>query len=88
MKVESLAILFITICIFLSFYFAFLSFQTIDDALKKQLVTFAASSLLAGGMILACMTIYLGFKKAFSHLKDQLGRSKGASKITKSKFVV
>ena len=75
MKVESLVIIFVTICIFLSLYFAFLSFQTIDDVLKKQLVTLAAMSLLTGGIILACMTIYLGIKKVFAHVKDQIRSS-------------
>jgi len=75
LKVESIAVTVVTICIFLSFYFAFLSFQSIDDVLKKQLVTFAVSSLITGGIILACMTIYLGIKKAFSRLKEQIRSS-------------
>jgi hypothetical protein len=48
MKVESIAVVILTICIFLSFYFAFLSFQEIDVAVKKQLLTFTAYSLIAG----------------------------------------
>jgi len=63
--VESITVVIITICIFLSFYFTFLSFQTIDDALKKQLVTLAASSLITGVVIFACLTIYLGIKRLF-----------------------
>jgi len=56
----------LAVCIFLSFYFAFLSFQAVDDAVKKQLVMLAASSLITGVMILTCLTVYLGIKKAFS----------------------
>jgi hypothetical protein len=72
LKVESITVVILTICIFLSFYFTFLSFQTIDDALKKQLVTLAASSLITGVILLACITISLGIKKAFSRIEDQL----------------
>jgi len=70
--VESITVVFLVICIFLSFYFTFLSFQTIDDALKKQLVTLAAYSLITGVIILACLTISFGIKKAFSRIEDQL----------------
>jgi hypothetical protein len=70
--VESIIVVILAICIFLSFYFTFLSFQTVDDALKKQLVTLAASSLITGVIILACITISFGIKKAFSRIEDQL----------------
>jgi hypothetical protein len=40
--------------------------------LKKQLVTFAAFSLITGVIMLACMTIYLGIKKTISRAEDQL----------------
>jgi TRAP-type C4-dicarboxylate transport system permease small subunit len=70
--VESITVVILAICIFLSFYFTFLSFQTVDDALKKQLVTLAASSLITGVIMLACITISLGIKKAFSRIEDQL----------------
>ena len=72
LKVESITVVILAICIFLSFYFTFLSFQTVDDALKKQLVTLAASSLITGVIMLACITISLGIKKAFSRIEDQL----------------
>ena len=72
LKVESITVVILTICIFLSFYFTFLSFQTVDDALKKQLVTLAAYSLITGVILLACITISLGIKKAFSRIEDQL----------------
>jgi hypothetical protein len=49
-----------------------LSFQTIDDALKKQFVVLAASSLITGVVIFACMTIYLGIKRALPCIEDQL----------------
>jgi len=72
LKVESIIVVIIAICIFLSFYFTFLSFQTVDDALKKQLVTLAASSIITGVILLACITISFGIKKAFSRIEDQL----------------
>jgi len=72
LKVESITVVILAICIFLSFYFTFLSFQTVDDALKKQLVTLAASSLITGVIMLACITISLGIKKAFPRVADEL----------------
>ncbi|NWG11473.1 hypothetical protein HXY33_07000 [Candidatus Bathyarchaeota archaeon] len=72
MKVESITIMVLALCIFLSFYFTYLSFQTMDDTFKKQLVVLAASSLIAGVVLFACMTIYLGIRRAFSRFEDQL----------------
>ena len=71
LKVESVTVVVLAICILLSFYFAFLSFQVVDDALKKQLVTLAAYSIITGIIIFACLTIYLGIKRAFSGVEDQ-----------------
>jgi len=72
LKVESIIVVILAICIFLSFYFTFLSFQTVDDALKKQLVTLAASSIITGVIIFACLMIHLGIKKAFSRVEYHL----------------
>ena len=72
LKVESITVAILAICIFLSFYFTFLSFQTVDDALKKQLVTLAAYSIISGVVILAILMIHVGIKKAFSRVNDQL----------------
>jgi len=72
LKVESAAVVLFAISIFLSFYFTFLSFQAIDDVLKKHFVTFAAYSLITGVIILASLLIHLGIKKAFSRVGDQL----------------
>jgi hypothetical protein len=69
--VESIIVVILAICIFLSFYFTFLSFQTVDDALKKQLVTLAASSLITGVTILASLMIHLGIKKAFPRVESE-----------------
>jgi TRAP-type C4-dicarboxylate transport system permease small subunit len=72
LKVESIIVVILAICIFLSFYFTFLSFQTVDDALKKEFVTLAASSLITGVIILACLTISFWINKAFSRIEYQL----------------
>jgi len=74
--VESAVLAACTVCIFFSFYFAFLSFQLVDDALKKESVTFAAYSLITGVVLLACLIVYLGIKKAF--LKNVESRLEGA----------
>jgi len=70
--VESIIVVILAICIFLSFYFTFLSFQTVDDALKKEFVTLAASSLITGVIILTCLTISFWIEKAFSRIEYQL----------------
>jgi FtsH-binding integral membrane protein len=79
LKVESIAVVTLMICIFLSFYFAYLSIQEIDDTLKKQLVTFAAYTLITGIVIMACMTIYIGLKRAFPKMESRLKRSEEPS---------
>ena len=73
MKIESVVIIALTICIFMSFYLTFLSFQTVDDTLRKQIMTLAASSLITGVIVFATMTVYLGIKKTISRVEDQLG---------------
>jgi len=77
--VESITVAILTICIFLSFYFIFLSLQTVDDALKKQLVTLAAYSLITGVIMLACITISLGIKKALPRVESKLRSRKEPS---------
>lgn len=65
MKVESGAVVTLAVCISLSFYFSFLAFQSNDDAFKKQFVTFAATSVVASVVIVTCLIVYLGIRKAF-----------------------
>ena len=72
LRVESITVVILTICVFLSFYFAFLSLQTVDDALKKQLVTLAAYTLITGVIMFACLTISFVIKKAFPKMEAQL----------------
>jgi hypothetical protein len=70
--VESAAIAILTICIFLTFYFSFLSLQSIDETIKKQLVTLAIYSILTGIIILTSLIIHLGIKKALTPIETQL----------------
>jgi len=51
----------------------------VDDALKKQLVTLAAYSLITGVIMLACITISLGIKKAFPRVDSKLRSRKEPS---------
>jgi len=51
----------------------------VDDALKKQLVTLAAYSLITGVIMLACITISLGIKKAFPRVDNKLRSRKEPS---------
>jgi len=67
------------ICISLSFYLAFLSFQTLDETLSKQHVAFAASFLITGITIFVALTAHLGIKKAFSRTKDIVNTQNRAS---------
>jgi uncharacterized membrane protein len=68
-KIEATTLIFIVICISLSFYLAFLSFQTLDENLSKQLVAFAASFLITGITIFVALTVHLAMNKAFSRTK-------------------
>ena len=79
MKVESAAIAILTLCIFLTFYFSFLSLQSIDETIKKQLVTLAIYSILTGIIILTSLIIHLGIKKALTPIETQLRSQKRTS---------
>ena len=79
MKVESAAIAILTLCIFLTFYFSFLSLQSIDETIKKQLVTLAIYSILTGIIILTSLIIHLGIKKALTSIETQLRSQKRTS---------
>jgi len=68
-KIEAVTLFFIVICISLSFYLAFLSFQTLDGTLRKQLVTFSASFLITGIAVFTALAVHLGIKKAFSRIE-------------------
>jgi hypothetical protein len=50
------------VCMSLSFCFAFLSFEAVDDALRWQLATLAASSLVAGIIVLTFLVVHLRMK--------------------------
>lgn len=78
MKVESVVVAVLMICIFLSFYFTFLSFQTVDADIKRQILVLAVLSLVAGVVMMASLTIYLGVKRIFPRIDDQL-KSNAAS---------
>jgi len=77
--VESAAIAILTLCIFLTFYFSFLSLQSIDETIKKQLVTLAIYSILTGIIILTSLIIHLGIKKALTSIETQLRSQKRTS---------
>ena len=65
MKVESAAVATLAACVFLAFYFAYLSFQSSDKAFREQLVFFAASAVVTAVVIVACLIVYLGFRQVF-----------------------
>jgi len=69
-KVESIAVIVLAICAFLSFYFSFLSFQIGDETSKKQTIALAVSSLVASVTIFAGLIIYLVIKKSFSAVSN------------------
>ncbi len=62
---ESAIVVTVSVCIFLAFYFAFLSINAFDKGWKEQFVILAAVSLLAGLVIFICLTIYWGIQKVF-----------------------
>jgi TRAP-type C4-dicarboxylate transport system permease small subunit len=65
LKAESTIIVAVSICIFLTFYFTYLSLQAFNDTLKKQFILLALSSLLTGAIIFGCLVIYLGIRRIF-----------------------
>jgi hypothetical protein len=65
LTVESIAVVVLAVCLFLSFYFAFLAFQMVDVASKRECAALAVSSLVASVTIFACLMIYLPLKRVF-----------------------
>jgi hypothetical protein len=65
LKMESIAIVILSVCVFLSFYFAFLTFQMVDETSKREFMALAVSFLVAGVTIFVCLMIYLPLKRAF-----------------------
>lgn len=62
MKVEFVGVIVRAVCTSVSFCFAFLSLSAIDDALRRQLATLSASSLIVGLIVLASLIAYLRVK--------------------------
>jgi len=85
-KIEAVTLIFIVICISLSFYLAFLSFQTLNETLSKQLVAIAASFLIAGIAIFVALTVHVGIKKAFSRVGDVVKSESRASTSKKAEL--
>jgi NADH:ubiquinone oxidoreductase subunit 6 (subunit J) len=79
LKIESASVVVLATCIFLTFYFTLLSFQTAEEAVRRQLVTLAAYTLISGAVILAIVIVHVGIKKALSHVGEQLKRTKEPS---------
>jgi len=69
LKAESLTVTTLLVCLFLSFYFSFLSFQTTNEDIKKQLVVVAASSIITGAALFAVFLVYIGLRKAFGRVE-------------------
>jgi len=65
LRAESAIVVAVAVCIFLAFYFSYLSLQAFDDAIKRQFILLALSSLLTGAVIFGCLAIYIGIKKIF-----------------------
>jgi len=74
LKAESAIIITITICVSAALYFAYLSLQQQSDTLQKQFTTFAVYSIVAGAVLLTCLIVYAGVKKAMSGVSAQLDR--------------
>ncbi|MBS7620918.1 hypothetical protein KEJ32_02195 [Candidatus Bathyarchaeota archaeon] len=65
MKAESAIVIAVAVCIFLTFYFSYLSLQALEETIKKQFVLLALLSLVTGAIVFGCLVIYLGIKKIF-----------------------
>jgi hypothetical protein len=62
LKVEMVGVIVRVVCMSLSFFFAFLSFQVVDEALRRQLAILAASPLVIGIVVLTSLVAYLRAK--------------------------
>ena len=63
MKFETAVTIVIMVCIFMSFYFAFLSLQAADTATKLPFVALAASCLITGTVMFLCWMAHAGINK-------------------------
>lgn len=81
LKLEAAILIVIGVCVFLSFYFAFLSFCTIDDFIKKQFVAISIYSLIAAVVIFASLIMHLSIKKVLPAVEEQLTESEDAQKF-------
>jgi hypothetical protein len=62
-KFETAVTIVIMVCIFMSFYFAFLSLQAADTATKLPFVALAASCLITGTVMFLCWMAHAGINK-------------------------
>jgi hypothetical protein len=73
-NIEAVTLTSIAVCISMSFYLAFLSFQTLNESWRRQLVISAIFFLMAGASIFAALTIHLGIKRAILRRQTALER--------------
>gem|GEM_PF-2034115 len=66
MKVESVILVIVAICVFLTFYFSLLSFTSPEDIWRKQFINLAVYSLITGITVFACLLSYMVVKKVFA----------------------
>ncbi len=65
LKLGSLIGIFLTVCIFLTFYFVFLAFQYDDGDMRVKFMTFATTSLIVGVTVSVCLVVFLTMRKLF-----------------------
>ncbi|MCS7114533.1 MAG: hypothetical protein RMJ15_00515 [Nitrososphaerota archaeon] len=76
MRIESAIAAAIATCLFLTFYFSLLPYQTLDEAAKVQFLTLSTLFLAAGIILFFCLIFYHSIKRALSNNKLRLSRTK------------
>jgi len=64
-RFETAVTIVIMVCIFMSFYFVFLSLQATDTATKLPFVALATSCLITGTVMFVCWMAYAGINEIF-----------------------
>ncbi|MEM2394466.1 MAG: hypothetical protein QXQ47_07205 [Candidatus Bathyarchaeia archaeon] len=79
MKIEGAIAAALLVCIFLTFYFSLLPYQTADETAKVQFLTLSTIFLAIGVILFICLIFYHIIKKALSKNEQKATETKLSS---------
>jgi uncharacterized membrane protein len=82
LKADAVIVCFVLFCAVIALYFAFVSFQTTDYSLRKELVWLAVYSLVAGLALFGGIVAYLWVKRMFSGVEEQVRTNETTANTT------